>query len=119
MIIFCTPRSPVAQPRSLICGHFIGALCGCIVRLAVDPYEHSMGCALAVSISVFIMQLTETLHPPGGATALLAVTIQPSFPWAHFLFIFVPALTGAFIMLIVALIINNIPKTRTYPSFWW
>jgi CBS-domain-containing membrane protein len=65
------------------------------------------------------MQLTETTHPPGGATALLAVTTQPLLPWAHFLFILMPALSGACVMLLVALIINNMAPKRTYPCVWW
>jgi CBS-domain-containing membrane protein len=119
VIIFCSPRSPVAQPRNVIGGHLIGAICGCTMRIAIDPYEQSMACALSVSIAIIIMEFTETLHPPGGATALLAVTIQPTLPWANFLFVLVPALSGACVMLIVALVVNNIPLKRTYPAFWW
>ncbi len=119
VIIFCTPRSPVAQPRNLIGGHLVGAIFGCLMRITIDRYDHSIACALAVAISIIVMQFTETLHPPGGATALLAVTIRPILTGAHFLFVFIPALSGAFAMLVVALIINNIPSKRTYPSFWW
>jgi CBS domain-containing membrane protein len=72
-----------------------------------------------VALAIVVMQLTETLHPPGGASALIAVTMQPALPWSHFMFIFVPALTGAFVMLFVALIANNIAPKRTYPSYWW
>ena len=89
------------------------------MRITLNDFEHSIACALAISIAIVVMQLTETLHPPGGATALLAVTIQPKLPWANFLFIFIPTLSGACIILIVALIINNIPSKRTYPCFWW
>ena len=32
---------------------------------------------LAVSISIVFMNLTKTLHPPGSATALIAVTPNP------------------------------------------
>ncbi|CAF4022253.1 unnamed protein product, partial [Rotaria sp. Silwood1] len=38
-IIFGAPRSQLAQPRSLIGGHLIGAICGCIVRLAIYQFE--------------------------------------------------------------------------------
>jgi CBS-domain-containing membrane protein len=65
------------------------------------------------------MQFTETTHPPGGATALLAVTTQPILPWQNFLFILMPVLTGATTMLLVALIVNNMAPKRTYPCFWW
>jgi CBS-domain-containing membrane protein len=64
------------------------------------------------------MQLTETMHPPSGATALIAVTTRPILPWAHFLFILMPVLTGAWAMLLVALVINNMAPKRTYPCFY-
>jgi len=35
-----------------------------------------------------------------------------------FLYPIIPAGLGAVIMLAVALLINNIPKTRKYPEFW-
>lgn len=119
VIVFCSFRSPIAQPRNLIGGHVIGAVSGCIMRITLNDFEHSVACALAVSIAIVVMQLTETLHPPGGATAFIAVNIQPTLPWANFLFIFLPILSGACIILIVALVVNNIPSKRTYPSFWW
>ncbi|CAF2776525.1 unnamed protein product [Rotaria sp. Silwood2] len=118
-IIFGAPRSPLAQPRSLIGGHLIGAICGCVVRLAIYQFEKSVGCAIAVATAIVVTQLTETTHPPAGATALIAVTAHPILPWANFQFILIPALSGACTMLFVALIVNNIAPKRTYPSFWW
>jgi CBS-domain-containing membrane protein len=115
VLIFGAPRSPLAQPRNLIGGHLVSAICGCTVRIAIDRFEHSTACALAI----VAMQLTETTHPPGGATALIAVTTQPLLPWAHFLFILMPVFTGACAMLLVALFINNMAPKRTYPCFWW
>ncbi|CAF1052081.1 unnamed protein product [Adineta steineri] len=119
VLIFGAPRSPLAQPRNLVGGHVISAICGCVVRVAIDRFEHSTACALAVALAIIAMQFTETVHPPGGATALLAVTTRPLLPWANFLFILMPALTGSCTMLLIALIINNIAPKRTYPSFWW
>jgi CBS-domain-containing membrane protein len=118
-IVFTNPSSSVAQPRNLIGGSLIGALCGFVVRLTIDPYEHSTASIVAVVLSVVLMQFTETLHPPGVATALIAITNQPPLPWSNFLFIFMPTLTGALILLIVALIVNNLAPKRTYPTFWW
>jgi CBS-domain-containing membrane protein len=90
-----------------------------VVRVAIDQFEHSVACALAVALAIVAMQLTETTHPPGGATALLAVTTQPLLPGAHFLFIAMPVLTGALTMLVVALVVNNMAPKRTYPCCWW
>ncbi|MBR9981982.1 MAG: HPP family protein [Desulfatitalea sp.] len=36
-----------------------------------------------------------------------------------YLYVLVPTALGASIMLFIALIINNIPKTRRYPEFWY
>lgn len=119
VILFATPHSPLGQPRNLIGGHLIGSFCGCLVRIILDPYEQSVAAGLAVCLAIAIMQFTETLHPPGGASALIAVTIRPELPWKNFIFMFVPALTGALIMLIVALFVNNISPRRHYPTFWW
>ena len=69
--------------------------------------------------AVALMHLTRTLHPPGGATALIAVIGGESVHRLGYLYIVMPAALGAGIMLIVALIVNNIPKTRKYPEFWF
>ncbi len=111
VLTFGAPRSPLAQPPNLIGGHLI---CGCTIRIAIDRFEHSTACALAI----IAMQLTETMHPPDGATTLIAVKTRSILPWAHFLFILMPVLTGAYAMLLVALVINNMAPKRTYPCFY-
>ena len=64
------------------------------------------------------MIVTDTLHPPGGATALIAVIGSDTVHDLGFLYIFVPVGLGALLLLLVALIVNNIPKTRRYPLYW-
>lgn len=61
------------------------------------------------------MQLTLTLHPPGGATALIAV-VDNQIHDLGFLYVLVPVTSGAFILLAIAIIVNNIPKHRHYPD---
>ena len=72
------------------------------------------------------MQLTLTLHPPGGATALIAVIGSNQIHDLGFLYILYPVSTGAFILLIIAIVVNNIPSHRHYPESskifndkWW
>ncbi|MCG6935719.1 MAG: HPP family protein, partial [Proteobacteria bacterium] len=60
----------------------------------------------------------KTLHPPGGATALIAVVGSSEVHNLGFLYVFIPVGAGAIIMLVVALLANNIPNTRRYPEFW-
>ena len=57
--------------------------------------------------------------PPGGATALIAVIGSQKIHDLGYLYAIIPAATGALIMLAVALLINNIPKNRRYPEFWF
>jgi CBS-domain-containing membrane protein len=64
------------------------------------------------------MQLTKTLHPPGGATALIAVVGGEQIHRLGLLYILAPVGLGALLLLLVALLVNNIPSTRRYPEFW-
>lgn len=64
----------------------------------------------------------QTMHPPGGATALIANIGSDKIKDLGFQYVISPVGTGVMILLIVALIVNNIPKHRDYPyqkkGFW-
>ena len=64
------------------------------------------------------MHLTKTLHPPGGATALIAVIGGDSVHRLGYLYALIPAGAGAVVLLIVALLVNNMVPSRRYPEFW-
>ncbi len=118
VLIYAAIRSPLAQPRNLIGGHIISAMIGVT---AYNLLNNSMWLAAAVAVATAIaaMHATKTLHPPGGATALIAVIGSQKIHNLGYLYAFIPAGSGAVIMLIVALLINNIPKSRQYPEFWF
>lgn len=75
--------------------------------------------SLSVATAIAVMHATRTLHPPGGATALIAVIGSEKIHDLGFLYVLVPVGAGAMIMLIVALVVNNIAKSRKYPEFWF
>jgi CBS-domain-containing membrane protein len=77
-----------------------------------------LAAALAVATAIAVMHATKTLHPPGGATALIAVIGGESVYKLGYLYAIIPTAVGASIMLIVALLVNNIPRSRRYPEFW-
>ncbi len=117
VLVYGAIKSPLAQPRNLVGGHIFSALVG------VAAYEllHShmwLAAAVAVATAIAVMHATKTLHPPGGATALIAVIGSEGIHDLGFLYAVIPAGLGAAIMLVVALLVNNIPKTRKYPEFW-
>jgi CBS-domain-containing membrane protein len=74
--------------------------------------------SVAVATAIAFMHATKTLHPPGGATALIAVIGSEKIHSLGYLYAIIPVGFGAIIMLAVALLVNNIPKTRRYPEFW-
>jgi CBS-domain-containing membrane protein len=72
--------------------------------------------SLSVSLSIVMMQLTKTLHPPGGATALIAVTGSAEIKNLGYWYVISPVLSGVLILLIVALLFNNMTSKRYYPT---
>ena len=117
---FYSIESPLAQPRNAVFGQLIASVIGVgICKLfALSPHFESIrwiGGALACAIATALMAVTKTVHPPAGATALLAVVSNDSIPLGWLL---VPViLLGAVLMVIVALVINNIQ--RKFPQYWW
>jgi len=115
VLVYGAIQSPLAQPRNLVGGHVVSALIGVAVAMLL-PDVIWLTAPLAVAGSIVAMQYTKTLHPPGGATALIAVTGSPQIKALGFWYVLSPVLSGALILLIVALIFNNITPHRKYPT---
>lgn len=118
VLVYGAVRSPLAQPRNLIGGHLISALVGvtCWQWFGSDP---ALAQALAVATAIALMHLTRTLHPPGGATALIAVIGSEQVHAMGYLFVLLPGLVGPLVLLLVGLLVNNIPQSRRYPEVWF
>ena len=71
--------------------------------------------ALAVGVSSAFMSITKTVHPPAGATALLAATSPDITKLGWWLLPL--ALIASLLMLGSALVINNIQGR--FPTYWW
>ncbi|WEY98458.1 HPP family protein [Bacillus subtilis] len=104
-------NAPLSQPRNVIGGHFISALTGIVVLhlFGAHPWTFALGTGLAICL----MMLTKTTHPPAGAEPI--VVIQGAYAWSYLVF---PVLTGSVIIVILALVVNNLRKNRQYPAFW-
>jgi len=118
VLIYGAIRSPLAQPRNLLGGHIISAVIG-VATYNVFHANMWLASSLAVATAIAVMHATKTLHPPGGATALIAVIGSAKIHNLGYFYAVMPVGVGAIIMLIVALLVNNIPKTRRYPEFWY
>ncbi len=117
VLIYGAVRSPLAQPRNLVGGHIVSAVIGVIAYKIFYPFPW-FASAFAVATAIAVMHATKTLHPPGGATALIAVIGSEKIHDLGFLYVVIPVSTGVIIMLVVALIVNNIAASRKYPEFW-
>ena len=117
VLVYGAIKSPLAQPRNLIGGHILSAVIGVTAYKAMHG-QMWLATSFAVATSIGVMHATKTLHPPGGATALIAVIGSQKIHNLGYLYAAIPVGLGAAVMLIVALVINNIPKNRRYPEFW-
>lgn len=120
VLIYGAPMVEYAQPRNLVGGHILSALVG-ITVYKLMPADIALAGAIAVSLSIVAMHLSRTLHPPGGATALIAVIGSSKIHDLGYLYVLTPVLSGVMIMLLVAVLVNNLstnPK-RHYPRRWW
>lgn len=114
VLIYGAIGSPLAQPKNLFIGHIISAIIGVTIFNLLGNFIW-IAAPLAVSLSIIGMQMAKSLHPPGGATALIAVTGGKSITDLGYLYVLSPVLTGVTILFIVAIIFNNIPHKRQYP----
>jgi CBS domain-containing membrane protein len=115
VLVYGVIQSPLAQPRNLIGGHLISAIIGVTIYKIV-PDILWITAPLAVSLSIVCMQITKTLHPPGGATALIAVAGSNEIKNLGYWYVFSPVLSGVLILLAVALVFNNMTSNRQYPN---
>ncbi|MBV4414767.1 HPP family protein [Clostridium tyrobutyricum] len=71
VIIFTLPNSPFSRPKNIMGGHIMSAFIGLFLMNSMNITSVSL--ALALSLSIFSMLLTDTLHPPAGATTVLVM----------------------------------------------
>ncbi|NBC15452.1 MAG: HPP family protein [Gammaproteobacteria bacterium] len=122
VLVYGAVRSPLAQPRNLLGGHLLSALVGVGCWHLLGPWPgvgELLAPGLAVATAIALMHLTRTLHPPGGATALIAVIGSEDIHAAGLWYVMIPAGLGPVLLLAVALVVNNLPATRHYPETWW
>lgn len=114
VLLFATPHSTLVQPYAILGGHFVSALIGIAAQQFVAaPYA----AAVAVGGAITAMHLLHCLHPPGGATALYAVTGGPTIWDLGFSYVLAPVAANAGLMLLMGFVINNLRAPgKLYPA---
>lgn len=110
-VLFILPDTPFAQPRNVIGGHFISTLVGLIFFHFIGAEWWSMALSLATALS--LMQVLNVAHPPAGSNPIIVFLVAAQWP-----FLFIPTLIGAILLVIVALLYNNLSAERHYPKYW-
>lgn len=104
--------APFSQPRNIVGGHLVSTTIGLsLYHLFGDAV---WVIALGAGLSIALMHITRTTHPPAGADPI--VVIMSGSSWS---FLVTPVLVGSLVIVLSALLINNLDKDRKYPIFWF
>lgn len=111
VLLYGACHVPMAQPRNVVGGHVLSAFMG------VSAYQVLGGSwwviAVGVTLAILAMAVTHTLHPPGGATAFVAV-----YNGQDYSFILTPVGIGVVCLILIAVLVNNLASERKYPHYW-
>lgn len=112
VLVFALPAAPLAQPRAVLLGNFVSALCGVgAVQLFADPL---LAGALGAGIAILVMQLLRCTHPPGGAVALFTAFGGDAVREAGFAFALLPIGLNSLLLVALGIAFNNLAGSR-YP----
>ncbi len=114
VLLFAAPHSPFSQPWNVTGGHIISAFVGVLVHGLIA--NQIFAGALAVGIAITAMYYLKCLHPPGGATALVAVIGGSSVDSFGFTYVYFPVGLSAVLMVLIAIAFNYLFPWRRYPA---
>ena len=106
VLVMAVYESPLAKPKNLILGHILSALSGVIIFYLLGNTFISLG--LGVALAVFVMMITNTVHPPAGANPIIVILTGQTLS-----FVFLPVAVGALIIVVFAYLYNRLLK-RNY-----
>ncbi|MGW0562726.1 HPP family protein [Streptomyces sp. NPDC003016] len=112
-LVHSAPTLPLAQPRSVVVGHLLGAAIGYGVLAAAG--SSAWAAAVAAGVTLALMMAARTPHSPACATAVVIVLQAPAPDR------FVPLLLGATVLLVLTeYAASRIRRTAPrYPAYWW
>lgn len=114
VLLFAVPHGALSQPWAVVGGHVISALIGVTcAQLVGDTF---LAAALAVGLSIAAMYYLHCIHPPGGATALVAVLGGNSVQQLGYGFVVTPVLENALVIVVAAVLVNLPFRWRRYPA---
>ena len=107
VLVMAVHESPLAKPKNILLGHILSALSGVIILYLIGDNFLALG--IAVALAVFVMIVTDTIHPPAGANPIIVILTGQGISFVLF-----PVAVGAFMLVIFAYFYNKLLK-RNYP----
>ena len=107
VLVMAVHESPLAKPTNILLGHVLSALSGVIVLYLIG--DHFLALGLAVGLAIFIMTITNTIHPPAGANPIIVILTGQGISFVLF-----PVAVGALMLVLFAYLYNKLLK-RNYP----
>ena len=101
VLVMAVNESPLAHPKNVFFGHLISAFAGVLVFWILGYSAISLG--LGVGLAIFLMMVTDTIHPPAGANPIIAILGAKGMS-----FIVMPVAIGAFFIVLFAVIYNKL-----------
>ena len=107
VLVMAVHESPLAKPKNILLGHILSALSGVIILYLIGDNFLALG--IAVALAVFVMIVTDTIHPPAGANPIIVILTGQGISFVLF-----PVAVGAFMLVIFAYLYNKLLK-KNYP----
>ena len=107
VLVMAAYESPLAKPKNILLGHILSALSGVIILYLIGDNFLALG--IAVALAVFVMIVTDTIHPPAGANPIIVILTGQGISFVLF-----PVAVGAFMLVVFAYLYNKLLK-RNYP----
>jgi CBS domain-containing membrane protein len=114
VLLFAVPHGALSQPWPVLGGHLLSAAIG--VTCAKTVANPLLAAPLAVALAIAAMHYLRCVHPPGGATAMIAVIGGPVVRELGYGFILTPILVNILVVLAGAIVFNSFFPWRRYPS---
>ncbi len=110
VLLFAVPASPMSQPWPLLAGHLSASIIG--VSCARYLPDQALAAASAVAGAILVMHVLRGLHPPGGATALVAVVGGEEVRELGYQYIVTPVALDVSIVLLLALVLHHLLRRK-------
>ena len=107
VLVMAVHESPLAKPKNILLGHILSTLSGVITLYLIG--DNFLARGIAVALAVFVMIVTDTIHPPAGANPIIVILTGQGISFVLF-----PVAVGAFMLVVFAYLYNKLLK-RNYP----